>query len=239
MSTKSIELNDLFDYGYKIYQDPDYFKFSLDSVLLAEFVDIKNGQKEILDFCSGNAPIPMILSSKYGNNINITGIELQEEIYNLGLMSINYNGFKNITYLIEDVNNLPIVFKNKKFNIVTCNPPYFKVNGTNLTNENETKAIARHEIKIDLESIIKVASKVLENQGYLYMVHRADRLADIVILFNKYKFGLKRIVPVYSKRDMNANLILIEAIYNGKDYVIVDNPIYLDELKSYKNIFER
>lgn len=239
MSMNSIELNDLFDYDYKIYQNSDYFKFSLDSVLLAEFVDLKSGQKEVLDLCSGNAPIPMILSKKYGNKINITGVEIQECIYDLGIKSIEYNRINNIDFLNEDVNDLPSIFANKKFNIITCNPPYFKVNETNYINDNEIKAIARHEIKITLDDIINISSKLIENQGYLYLVHRPERLIDIINSLKKYRFGVKRIVPIYSKKNTNANLVLIEAIYNGKDYVTIDSPICLDGLSTYKELFRK
>lgn len=239
MNVNQIELNDLFDYDYKIYQNSNFFKFSIDSVLLAEFVDLKSNQKRILDLCSGNAPIPMILNKKYGNNINITGVELQEEVYNLGKKSIEYNKIDNIEFINDNVLNVPTLLSSKKFDIVTCNPPYFKTNDTNLINDNEVKAIARHELKIDLDNLICVASKMLENQGYLYLVHRPERLADITNSLKQYNFGLKRVVPVYGNRSGKANMILIEAIYNGKDYVIVDSPIFLNELSTYKNIFRR
>lgn len=237
MNINHNELNDLFDYGYKIYQDSRFFKFSLDSVLLAEFVDKKSNQKEFLDLCSGNAAIPMILNSIYGENINITGVEIQEDIYNLGIESINYNKITNINFINEDVLNIPTILKGKKFDIITCNPPYFKVNSTSLINDNSVKAIARHEIKVDLENIIKVSSKILDNQGYLYLVHRPERLADIIHNLKKYHFGLKRIVPVYGNGD--ATIVLVEAIYNGKDYVIIDKPVFLDSLTTYKNIFRK
>ena len=76
-------LNDLFDYGYKIYQDDNYFKFSLDSVILAEFVNIKKNKYKVMDLCSGNAPIPMILNLKYNGQLDISAIELQKDIYEL------------------------------------------------------------------------------------------------------------------------------------------------------------
>lgn len=233
------ELNDLFDYDYKIYQNSSYFKFSIDSVLLAEFVDLKSNQTRILDLCSGNAPIPMILSRKYGDSINITGVELQKEIYNLGIKSIEYNKIRNISFINDDTLNIPNILKSKKFDIITCNPPYFKVSETNLINENEIKAVARHEIRISLEGVIDVASKMLENHGYLYLIHRPERLADITNILKKYNFGLKRIVPVYGNKDSKATMVLIEAIYNGIDYVLIDYPIFLNELSTYKNVFRK
>lgn len=237
MSSKnSVELNDLFDYDMKIYQNSEYFKFSIDSVLLAEFVNIKRGHKRILDMCTGNAPVPLILSKKY-NNIDIIGIEIQKEIYDLAKKSIIYNNSMNITLINEDVNNIVDLFKNNKFDIITCNPPYFITYSDKLINDNKIKAIARHEIKIDLESIIKVASKIIKNQGYFYLVHRSERIADIINLFKKYNFGLKRIVPVYNDNNCNSCFVLIEAIYNGKDYVIINKPIFINDYESYQGIF--
>ena len=236
---KSNELNDLYDYGYYIYQNPDFFKFSIDSVLLAEFVNLKKGKNKVLDLCTGNAPVPMILHKKYGEKLDITGIELQKEIFELATESLKYNKIDSINIINDDVKNVPSLLKNKKFDIITCNPPYFKQNETNYINENEVKAIARHEIKVDLETIIQVASKVIENQGDFYLVHRPERIADVVTILNKYNFGVKRIVPVYDDKDKKSCLFLIESVFNGKNYVIIDKPLFLSEHVSYKNIFER
>lgn len=234
----SKEINDLFDYDAYIVQNSDFFKFSIDSVLLSEFVDIKNGQKKILDLCSGNAPVPMILSKKYPN-LDITGIELQKDIYDMGLESIKMNNFNNIKFINDDVNNILSYFDNSSFDIITVNPPYFKIGEDNLINDNEIKAIARHELKINLDQILNVSSKMLKNQGYLYMVHRPERLADIIISCNKYNFGVKRIVSVFNNNQSKCSMILIEAVYNGKNYVKIENPLFLSDYKSYKNIFRR
>ena len=88
-----VVLNDLYDYGLKIYQDSEKFKFSLDSLLLAEFIDIKNDDKKIIDFCSGNAPLPLIISKRYDKEV--IGIEIQKERYDLANKSIKYNKLEN------------------------------------------------------------------------------------------------------------------------------------------------
>lgn len=235
---KSNELNDLFDYGYSIYQNDDYFKFSIDSVLLAEFISLKKGQKKLIDLCSGNAPVPMILYKKYEDKLDITGVELQKDIYDLGKNSLEYNNIDSIRFINDDIKNIVNKYKNDKFDIVTCNPPYFKVNETNLVNDNHVKAVARHEIGISLEEVIETASKIISNQGYFYLVHRPERLADVINLLKKYRFGVKRVQIVYDDRDKNSCLFLIESIYNGKDYVIINPPLYLKEHQSYQNIFK-
>lgn len=230
------EINDLFDYEYMIYQNPNYFKFSIDSVLLAEFVDIKKNHKRVLDLCSGNAPVPLILNKKYGNKIDIVGVELQEEVYNLGKKSLEYNNVDNIKLIHENVLEF-VNEENLKYDVVTCNPPYFKKNAVKNLNDNKIKAIARHEITVNLEQIIKVASKLINNKGYFYLVHRAERVAEIINLLKKYRFGLKRLQVVYDDHDSDCCFILIEAIFNGADYVRIGKPLFLKDHISYKDIF--
>ena len=82
---KNNEINDLYNYGYKIVQNKDYFKFSLDSILLADFVKVNFTDKKMLDLCTGNAPIPIILSNKLEE---ITGIEIQKDVYDMAIESI-------------------------------------------------------------------------------------------------------------------------------------------------------
>ena len=219
-------LNDLLNYNLKIYQDVDAFKFSIDSVLLAEFVNINFRAKNIIDFCSGNAPIPMILSTKF--NKNIVGVEIQKDIYSLGLKSIEYNKIENIKFLNMDVKNLCNYF-DYKFDIITCNPPYFKYNNDSIINVNSSKAIARHEIMITLEDIISVSSKIINDSGSLYLVHRCERLVEIMDLLKKYKFGLRRLQFVYDNINSQSCFLLIEAKYNCRNDLKVMQPLYIDK----------
>lgn len=236
----SVQINDLFDYGYSIFQNDNYFKFSIDSVLLAEFVNLKKGKNKILDLCSGNAPVPMILTKRYDNkNIQITGIEIQKEIYDLAIKSLEFNNLTSINMINGDVNNLKSLVKDEKFDVVTCNPPYFKVNNSKIINEDPIKAIARHEIKINLENLVLSASKVIQNQGYFYLVNHSTRLTEVFDVLHKYNFGIKRIVFVHDNKDAEANFFLVEAMYNGKDFVKILPPVFVRDKVTYKNIFER
>lgn len=219
-------LNDLLNYDLKIYQNIDAFKFSIDSVLLAEFVDINFRDKNIIDLCTGNAPIPMILSTKFSKNI--VGIEIQESIYNLGVKSVEHNKIDNITLYNEDVKDIVDLF-DYKFDIITCNPPYFKYNKDSVTNLNSLKAIARHEIKVTLEDIISISSKLIRDSGSLYLVHRCDRFVEILDKLKKYNFGLRKIQFVYDNMKSNSCFLLIEAKYNCKDDLKVLRPLYIDK----------
>ena len=222
-------INDLLGYDLKIYQDSDKFKFSIDSVLLAEFVDINYRDKNIIDLCTGNAPIPMILSLKFDKNI--VGVELQKRIFELAEKSVSINNIKNITLINDDVKNVSFDYK---FDIVTCNPPYFKYTDSSIINDNTEKSIARHEIKITLEDIISKSSKILKTGGRLYLVHRCERLTDVLALFKKYNFGLRKLEFVYDNPNSDSSIILIEGKLNGKDDLKVLKPLYISEFMEEK-----
>ena len=233
-------LNDLFDYGLYIYQDSDKFKFSLDSILLAEFVEIGSTINQIVDFCSGNGPVPMILSTKC--NANILGIEIQESIYSLGKDSIEYNGLVNkINFINDNIINVKKHFPAESVDVVTCNPPYFKyLENNSLINENREKAIARHEITMDLDSMIKSAKYILKNKGVFYLVHRCDRLEEIINCLVNNGFTVKKLQFVYSNLNKEAIMVLIKAINNGNSGCLkIMPPIDISKFKSYKGIFER
>ncbi len=229
-------LNDLYDYGLKIYQDEDNFKFSLDSILLAEFVECID-RYTIVDFCTGNAPVPLILSTK--TKAKLYGIEIQKEIYDLAIQSIKENNLESRIEIINDnIRNVSKYIKDESVDIVTCNPPYFKYNSDSLVNLTREKAIARHEIEMDLEDIMKSAKYVLKNKGILYLVHRCDRLEEIIVMMNKYNFSIKKLQFIYTKDSKNSIMVLIKAIKNGNTGSLNVLPsINILDYKSYKNIF--
>ena len=208
-----------------IYQDEDYFAFSLDSVLLANFVTIKLSDKKIVDFCSGNAPIPMLMS--FRTKARIFGVELQKEIYSMGYDSVLENGMdKQIELVNDDVKNISDIFESESMDIVTCNPPYFKYQNDSLVNDNDTKTIARHEVKLTLEDVVKASKYVLKNGGTFAMVHRPDRMIEIIELMKKYGIEPKKLRLVYPKFGKDANILLIEGIKNGKTGLKVLSPMY-------------
>lgn len=233
-------LNDLFDYdGLKIYQYNDKFKFSLDSILLAEFVQIKPSIECIVDFCTGNAPVPLILSTK--TKAKIYGFEVQDEIYKLAKCSVMENYLeKQISIYNANLKEALEYVLPESVDVVTCNPPYFKYDKTSLVNEDEGKAIARHEILMNFEDIVVMAKYILKNKGALYLVHRCDRLEEIMNCLSKYNFAIKRLQFIYTGNDKDAIMVLIKATKNGKVGSLKVSPgIDIMKYKSYKGIFER
>ncbi len=181
--------------------------------MIPRFCVLKNNMK-IIDFCTGNAPIPMILSTL--TDSNIIGVELQKEIYNLAVQSIKINNLEDrITLLNMNVLDIFNVYETDSFDLITCNPPYFRVNEFSNLNNNMIKSIARHEIEIKLEDICRISKKLLKNNGSLVLVHRTDRLSEIINMLLKYNLQPKRIRFLYSKEQENSNLVLIDARKNG------------------------
>ena len=219
-------VNDLvyFD-NLKIVQNKNYFNFSLDSILLPNFVELNLNTKEILDLCCGNAPIPLVLSTK--TNAHIVGVEIQKEIYDLAKESIEINNIKNVDIINKDAKDIINDYETDTFDLITCNPPYFKYENTSIINKNDVKSIARHEISITLNDIIKISKKLLKNGGSLSMVHRTDRLIEIIELLKFNNFEPKRIRFIYPKKDKESNLVLIDARKNSKPGLKLLSPLII------------
>lgn len=229
--------------GYKdlkIVQNPDMFSFSLDSVLLANFVTLNKNISKILDIGCGNAPIPMILSTK--TDASITGVEIQKEVYDLAVKSISINSLEDrISIINDDINNLANNLDTDSYDVIICNPPFFKVSDGSNFNNSEYKIIARHEVNLNLEQLFSVSKKLLKNGGVVAVVHRPDRLIDIISTMRKNNIEPKRLRLIYPKVDRDCNMILIEGSKNGRPglkilpplYTHTNDDDYTDEVKEY------
>jgi len=228
--------------NYKIYQDIKIFNFSLDSVLLPNFITINKNIKNILDIGCGNAPIPIILSTK--TTAKILGVEIQKESYELACKSIAINQLeKQIKIINADINELYKELETESFDTIICNPPFFKLNDSSKLNNNDYKTIARHEVKLNLEQIFIIAKKLLKNNGNIAIIHRPERLIEIIEIMKKNNIEPKRLQFIYPKIDCNSNCILIEGTKNGRIGLKIEPPIYVhdengDYSKQVINFFE-
>ncbi|WP_230504215.1 tRNA1(Val) (adenine(37)-N6)-methyltransferase [Sutcliffiella rhizosphaerae] len=218
----------------RIIQSPSVFSFSLDAVLLAQFAYVPIQKGNIVDLCSGNGIIPLLLSQRTKGNI--TGVEIQERLADMARRSISYNQLEDRLRVLEmDLKDLPKLLKNKKFDVVTCNPPYFPLteNGEKI-NANVHYALARHEIACTLEDVVKVSSQIVKQGGKVAFVHRPGRMLDIVTLMRKYDIEPKRLQFVHAKLGKPANTLLIEGIKQGnRDLTILPPLLVYDEQGEY------
>ena len=217
-------LDDVLGYkDLKIFQNSDYFSFSLDSIILANYSNVRLRDKKIVDFCTGNGVVPLILSHRC--KTNIVGVEIQSALADLARKSVSYNHLDDrISIICEDVKDFSRKHLNE-YDLILCNPPYFKVQDNSSFNYSYEKMIARHEICINLEDICDCAKKILKDNGNLCIVHRSDRLMDILELFRKYGIEPKRVKFIYENVEKPSTLVLIEGTKCGKVGLIVDKPL--------------
>jgi len=217
-------LDDVLGYkNLKIYQNSDFFSFSLDSIILANYSSIRLRDKKIVDFCTGNGVIPLILTRRCSQSI--IGVEIQEKLVSLAKKSVVYNNLENrISIVCDDVKNFSNEHLNE-FDLVLCNPPYFKLEEKSSISESYEKRIARHELLINLEEICACAKKVLKDNGILSIVHRGNRLVEIFELFRLYTIEPKRIKFIYENLDREPILVLVEGQKSGKSGLKIDRPL--------------
>lgn len=210
----------------KIIQRKDMFNFSLDTVLLANFCTLNKDLNQIIDFGTNNAAIPLLLSKR--TDKKIIGVELQEEAVSLAKKNVILNNLEDQIEIVHD--DIKEYVKNaQKVKLVVCNPPFFKVGERSHLNDNEYLQIARHEIKINLEEIVQSAAMILDNKGRFAMVHRPDRMIEIINCMQKYDIEPKRIRFVYPKVGKESHIFLIEGMYKGNKGVKIEAPLYAHE----------
>ena len=222
-------IDDLEFKNLKIIQNKDGFCFGMDSVLLSDFA--KNIKKDsiVLDLGTGTGIIPTLLCGKT-NLKKVIGVEIQEEVAKMARKSILLNNLENKFEIInENIINLNKIFEKNYFDVIVTNPPYKKMN-TGIINENEKKLISRHEITASLEDFIKVTKDLLKDKGEIYMVHRPERLVDILSLMRKYKIEPKLIKFVCPNKNKEPNLVLIKGIKNANPFLKIEKNLYVYEL---------
>ena len=228
--------------GYKdlnIYQDSSFFSFSLDSIILANYSTIRVRDKKIVDFCTGNAVVPIILTRRCDKIIDC--VEIQEKLYDLAVKSIKLNKLENRINIIND--DVKVFSKNNLnvYDLVLCNPPYFKDLENSSKNLSKEKMIARHEICINLDEVCHSANLVLKDNGTFSMIHRTERLIDVISCMKKYNIEPKKIMFIHEKSNLPSNMFLIEGQKNGKSGLKIDKPyiLYNEDntmTDEYKNI---
>lgn len=212
--------------GFKIIQDKTKFCYGTDAVVLADFAVAKPGEK-VMDLCSGTGIIPILLS-KNSKCTDFTALEIQNEMCELISRSVSLNGLEDkIKVVCADLKNVKDEFDCGSFDVVTCNPPYMKQD-TGKINPSESVKIARHEIMCNLEDVICAASFLVKSGGRFYLVHRAERMADVLVLMRKYRLEPKKMTWICANSESAPSLILVEGQKDRKSGLIVTKPRYVN-----------
>lgn len=219
------KIEDLDIGGYKIIQTKDGFCFGSDAVLLSKFATFKKGAK-VLDLCTGTGVIPVLC---WATN-DLSSVDAVEIMPNVAHMASRTMALNNLSDKIRikncDLKDCIEIYGKRQFDAVTCNPPYMPL-GDGLMNPNDYLAVARHEVHCTLDDVVRIASAMLKQHGKLFMVHRADRLCDVITTFRKYSIEPKRLSMVHPNSKSAPNLILIEGTLYGKVQLKITKPVYM------------
>jgi len=229
---ESERLDYLLTNDLKIIQSREVFSFSMDAVLLAKFASLPFKKGRIMDLCTGNGVIPLLLSTR--TEAQIEAVEIQERLYDMANRSVRLNQLQqriNIHHM--DLKEAPQRIGHGLFDVVTCNPPYMATT-TGVHHQNEHYAIARHEIMCCLEDVIRVSAQLLRPGGRASFVHRPNRLMDILSLMRQHKLEPKRVRFVHPKQDKDANMILVEGMKDAQpDLKLLPPLIVYNERNEY------
>ena len=219
-------IDDLEFKNLKIIQDTNGFCFGIDSVLLSDYAkNIKKGSK-VIDLGTGTGIISILLCGKTELS-KIVGVEIQKEVYQMAQKSIKLNNLENKFEIInQNITDLKKIYSRASFDVVVTNPPYKKEN-TGLKNEEEKKIISRHEVKATLEDFMQISSYLLKDKGEFYMVHRPERLVDIMSIMRQNKIEPKNIRFVCPNTQKAPNLVLIKGIKLGNPFLKVEKNLYV------------
>lgn len=207
---KDDEIIEKLDEKFKIIQKVGGYKYGEDTILLFKLFQASLNKKNIklLDIGTGNGILPILLSDNEFLS-ELVGIDIQKENIDRANEALQLNKIeKNILFECMDIREYR---KSNHFDIIISNPPYMDDNGKKI-NENEHKAISRHEIKLSLNELISNAKRLLKPIGLLYFIHRTHRLVEIIKALDKNNFSIKKIIFIYSAQNNKSTMMFVEAV---------------------------
>lgn len=209
--------------SYSIIQSRDYFCFGMDAVLLSSWAQAKEGET-VVDLGTGNGIIPILMEAKTAAS-KLIGIEIQPQSVDMAQRSVEMNKQQDKIQIISgDIKEASQILGKNAAEVVVTNPPYMKEN-SGISNPESAKAIARHEIKCNLEDVIKAASELLKPSGRFYMINRPRRLTETFVLMNQYGIEPRTLKMIHPYVDKDANMFLIEGVRGSKSMIKVEEPL--------------
>lgn len=207
----------LFDGELICFQHQNGYRFSIDAVLVAHFVNVKQGDR-ILDLGSGSGIIAMILMYRWRDRVReISGIEMQQSLAELAMKNFQANNLENLGSIIQgDIKEIETQIKPESYDKIVCNPPFYTL-ASGRANKNPEAQMARHQILATLEDFLRAAAFAVKNGGVVSFVYPAEQICQFISLAGKFRLEVKRIQFVYSypHKTATSRLVLIQCIKNG------------------------
>ena len=223
----------LLDRGY-ILQKRSGYRFSLDAVVLADFVAQQQGNERAakthryLDLGTGCGVI-LVLLGKWGSGLTGYGVEIQEALADLAERNLRLHGLEaRFQILCTNLKDLPSRLPGASFDWITSNPPYRRTD-TGRINPDPQKALARHELAASLEDLCRVTAYLLRERGRAFLVYPASRFAGLVARLQEAGLEPKTVRPVYPKPGERASWVLVEAVRKGKEELFMEPPLFVED----------
>lgn len=197
----------------------------MDAVLLSGFASARPGE-DVIDLGTGNGIIPILMSAKTEGR-SFTGLELQPESADMARRSVEMNGIGSRVRIVEgDLCEASEIFGASSFDVVTSNPPYM-IEGHGMQNPDESRLVARHEIRMTLDDLLRETARLLKPHGRCYFIHRPFRLCDILYGMRTYRIEPKRMRLVYPYVDRAPAMVLLEGVRGGRPRLTVEKPLVI------------
>ena len=220
------KLQELMQGPLRILQKTAGFRYSIDALILASFVEFKPGDR-VVDIGSGTGVIPLILAGRGATRV--VGVELQTELVDMSQRSIAANGLQDRAGVIHgDARDIQKLFGPGSFDIVVSNPPYFPV-GTGHLSPDDGRAASRHELTLSLSDLVKAANYLLRDGGRVFIIHLAARERELLDQMKKEDLAPGVIQRVLPKADGEPKFILVRGTKGGGDALQVIPPLVLHE----------
>lgn len=203
--------------NYQIIQDTDFYRFTSDSVLLARFLKAKKGEI-VADFCSGSGVVGLHFYAENTGVKSVTLFEMQKELADMSRKTVELNGLTE-TFQVENLRlqDIPAAYT-EKFSLILCNPPYERGGFEKAEKE---KAVCRKELSLTLAELCAAAKKCLKFGGRFALVHRADRLSEVLCTLHEFNLEPKRLQLVAGKAGEKPYAALVSAVKGGKSGIEV------------------
>ena len=209
----------------KVYQNSKGYRFSVDALLLYCFVNVKHADN-IADLGTGSGIIGLLLGRKYPN-AKVMLVELQESLYSLAQKNIIMNGLQDrVEVLLADIKDMTMKTTMRQYDLVVSNPPFRKPT-TGLLSIGEEKAVARHELKLELANLAEAASHLLKARGRFCMIFHPERLFEVIDKLRINRLEPKRIRFVHNDINAVSKILLIEAVKDGRAGIKVEPPLFM------------
>ncbi len=224
-------IDTFFNGTLQILQKKKGYRFSIDAVLLSQFIKMRKNEKAI-DLGTGCGIVPLLLSQTTKAH-SFVGVEIQRGLAECAQKNVSLNHLEDrISILHQDFRELKTIFPPDSFDVVFSNPPYRKPH-TGKVNPSMERAIARHEIEGSLKDLISVASHLLPHRGRCYLIFPASRTVDLLVSLRNEKLEPKRLQFVHPRIDEGPKFILVESIKSSGVELKILDPMILHHQKIF------